>query len=60
MLSKLKIKFILPWSRKFELDSYYVNHISLWLDLRILLKTAIVVLSFKRDISVSEKPFTGN
>ena len=34
----------IPWSRRIELDLYYVDHWSLWLDLRILLRTLAVVL----------------
>jgi sugar transferase EpsL len=35
------------WERKFELDVWYVDHWSLWLDLKILLRTAGQVL--RRD-----------
>jgi lipopolysaccharide/colanic/teichoic acid biosynthesis glycosyltransferase len=35
----------LSWEEKFELDVWYVNHCSLWLDVRILLKTAWLVLT---------------
>jgi lipopolysaccharide/colanic/teichoic acid biosynthesis glycosyltransferase len=34
----------LPWSERIELDIWYVEHRSLWLDLRILVKTARMVL----------------
>jgi lipopolysaccharide/colanic/teichoic acid biosynthesis glycosyltransferase len=34
----------LPWSERIELDLYYVEHRSLWLDLRILLRTPALVL----------------
>jgi lipopolysaccharide/colanic/teichoic acid biosynthesis glycosyltransferase len=34
----------LPWSERIELDLYYVEHRSLALDLRILLRTAALVL----------------
>jgi len=29
----------LPWARRIELDVWYVDHFSLWLDLRILFRT---------------------
>ena len=29
----------IPWEKRFELDAYYVDHWSLWLDLRILFRT---------------------
>jgi lipopolysaccharide/colanic/teichoic acid biosynthesis glycosyltransferase/glycosyltransferase involved in cell wall biosynthesis len=34
----------LTWEQKFELDVWYVEHQSLWLDLRILWKTLVEVL----------------
>ena len=49
----------ISWQEKFELDLYYVNNISFLLDLKILLKTFILVLSFKKDTSLHEKKFTG-
>jgi hypothetical protein len=30
------------------------------LDLLIIAKTAVLLLSFRKDISLSEKPFAGN
>lgn len=37
----------LSWDEKFDLDIYYVNNISLWLDIKTVIKTAVIVL--KRD-----------
>ena len=37
----------LAWEEKFERDIWYVNHLSLWLDLKILLLTLIKV--FRRE-----------
>jgi lipopolysaccharide/colanic/teichoic acid biosynthesis glycosyltransferase len=34
----------LTWEQKFELDVWYVDHQSLWLDIRILFLTALKVL----------------
>jgi lipopolysaccharide/colanic/teichoic acid biosynthesis glycosyltransferase len=34
----------LPWSERIELDLWYVEHASLWLDLRILWRTVRMVL----------------
>jgi sugar transferase EpsL len=42
----------LTWEEKFQLDLWYVDNRSLWLDLRILLMTAAKVL--KRDGITSE------
>lgn len=49
----------ISWQEKFELDLYYINQASLFLDLKILVKTIILVFSFKKDTSLSEKKFTG-
>jgi len=35
----------LPWSQRIELDIWYVEHRSLWLDLRILARTVRMVLT---------------
>jgi len=35
----------LPWSERIELDLWYTEHRSLWLDLKILVRTARMVLS---------------
>jgi lipopolysaccharide/colanic/teichoic acid biosynthesis glycosyltransferase len=35
----------LPWSERIELDLWYVEHRSLWLDLKILARTVRMVLS---------------
>ena len=50
----------ISWKEKLELDNYYINHISLGLDLRILFKTIVLLLSFKQDVSLDEQPFKGN
>ena len=34
----------ISWDKKFELDVYYVNHCSFWLDITILFKTIIKVI----------------
>lgn len=51
------------WPRKFELDVWYVDHRSMWLDLKIIATTVWKVL--KRDginqsDRVSSEPFMGN
>lgn len=42
----------LSWERQFELDLWYVEHHSLWLDLKILARTVITV--FRRE-KISEE-----
>jgi len=49
----------IPWKKKFELDVYYVNHLSFKLDLLIMIKTLRLVLSFRKDVSLSEEKFKG-
>lgn len=46
----------ISWEEKFEKDIYYVEHISLWLDIKIILKTVAVVL--KREGISSESSDT--
>jgi undecaprenyl phosphate N,N'-diacetylbacillosamine 1-phosphate transferase len=50
----------IPWQKKFELDLYYINHISFKLDLIILIKTLVLMLSFQKDVSLNEEKFKGN
>ncbi len=54
---------LVPWPQRFELDVWYVNHISFLLDLKILWLTALKVL--KRDgissgTSATMEVFEGN
>lgn len=53
----------ISWEKKFELDTWYVNNQSLWLDFKIMLKTVKKVLA-KDDISaegdVTIHKFTGS
>lgn len=42
----------LEWDEKFALDIYYVDHVSLWLDLKILYMTVLNVVAHK-DVGVS-------
>ena len=46
----------LTWNEKFEKDVYYVDHISLWLDIKIIFKTVVLVL--KREGITSETSAT--
>ncbi len=50
----------ISWQKKFELDIYYVDHISFRLDMLILFKTIVLLLSFKKDKSLVEEKFKGN
>ncbi len=46
----------ITWEEKFEKDVYYVDHLSMWFDIKILFKTIAVV--FKRDGINSESSAT--
>lgn len=50
----------ISWQQKFELDNYYVRNISFKLDLIILFKTIVLLLSFPKDHSLEEEKFKGN
>ncbi len=49
----------ISWQEKFNLDRYYVANTSFFLDLKILLKTIVLIFSFRKDVSLEEKKFTG-
>ena len=53
----------ISWSRKFELDVWYVDHCSFLLDLKIILLTIKKVLvreGITSETSATMEPFTGN
>jgi len=49
----------ISWAQKFELDLHYIKHISITLDMLILFKTIVLLLSFRKDKSLSEEKFRG-
>jgi lipopolysaccharide/colanic/teichoic acid biosynthesis glycosyltransferase len=49
----------ISWQKKFELDVQYVEQMSFLLDMRIAIQTIALLLSFRQDVSLEEKPFTG-
>jgi len=50
----------IAWQQKFELDIYYVNRVSFRLDMLILFKTVVLLISFRKDKSLAEEKFKGN
>ena len=53
----------ISWSKKFELDVWYVDHCSLLLDIKIIFLTVKKVFireGISSDTSVTMEPFTGN
>lgn len=49
----------ISWKEKFDLDLYYVNNFSFKLDALILIKTIVLLFSFKQDRSLEEEKFDG-
>jgi lipopolysaccharide/colanic/teichoic acid biosynthesis glycosyltransferase len=50
-----------PWPERLELDSWYVEHWSLWLDVRIFLRTVGAVFG-RRKVAAADgtvREFTG-
>ncbi|RAV13816.1 sugar transferase [Paenibacillus contaminans] len=45
---------IVPWKQRIQHDIYYIDNLSLWFDIKILIKTAQSVLK-REDIYVKEK-----
>lgn len=51
------------WTRRFEYDVWYVDHISFWLDIKILLLTLVKVFKaegIRSNTSVTMEKFRGN
>lgn len=49
----------ISWTDKFKLDVWYVDHVSLWVDIKVIFLTIKNVLTSK-DIILTTGPFTGN
>ena len=49
----------ITWTEKFKMDVWYVDHVSLWLDIKVIFLTIKNVISSK-DIILTTGPFTGN
>ncbi|OAS21874.1 sugar transferase [Paenibacillus oryzisoli] len=43
----------IPWKERIQNDIYYVDHFSLWLDIKIFFKTAVSVIK-REDVFVTE------
>lgn len=53
----------ISWQQKFEYDVWYVDHLSFWLDLKIIfltIKKVLVREGISAEDSATMKPFTGN
>lgn len=49
----------ITWSEKFKLDVWYVDHCTLWTDIKIIWLSVISVLK-REDVVLSDVPFTGD
>ena len=62
-LAQISGRNAISWQQKFQLDTWYVQHQSVWLDFKIMLKTVKKVL-WREDISaqgeVTAAKFMGN
>lgn len=61
-LAQVSGRNTVDWDRKFDLDVWYVDHWSLWLDLRIVVRTILKVLKAEGVSAqglVSVEKFTG-
>ncbi len=62
-LAQVKGRNLLTWEEKFELDTYYVDHWSLWMDFKILVLTAWKVFvreGISQEGYATMPPFTGS
>ena len=57
----------ISWTKKFELDVWYVDHISFWLDIKIILKTVTAFIKkvfiregINMEGSATTEPFNGH
>lgn len=53
----------ISWEQKFKLDIYYVDHLSFWLDIKIIwltIKKVIVREGINSETSATMEAFTGN
>lgn len=56
-LAQVSGRHSLSWEEKFAYDIYYVEHASVVLDFTILVRTIILIFSFRKDLSLEEKRF---
>ncbi|MFZ6012216.1 MAG: sugar transferase [Bacteroidota bacterium] len=49
----------ISWEAKFDYDLHYIRNVTFWLDFRIFVKTIVLILSFKKDLSLLEEKFKG-
>lgn len=50
----------ISWEEKFERDAFYVRNLTFLMDCKVILRTIILLLSFRKDTSLEEQKFTGS
>lgn len=58
-LAQVNGRHSITWPAKFSYDLHYIDHLSFTLDMHIVVKTLLLLLSFRKDRSLEEKPFAG-
>ena len=58
-LAQVNGRTAISWKVKLQYDVDYVKQLSLALDIKILCRTVVLLFSFKEDVSLQEKKFTG-
>jgi undecaprenyl phosphate N,N'-diacetylbacillosamine 1-phosphate transferase len=62
-LAQVSGRNTVDWPTRFELDVYYVEHLTMWMDLKILIRTVYKVIvreGVSEEGHVTMSPFTGN
>lgn len=49
----------IPWKERIKNDIYYINHLSMWMDIKVFLKTVLSVLK-REDVFVNPKLESNN
>jgi len=44
----------IPWKERIKNDIYYIDHLTMWMDIKIFFKTAVSVLK-REDVFVEQK-----
>jgi lipopolysaccharide/colanic/teichoic acid biosynthesis glycosyltransferase len=58
-ITQVSGRHAISWEKKFEMDIQYVNQVSFWMDLKIILKTLFLLLTPRKDVSLLEEKFKG-
>lgn len=59
-LAQVSGRHSITWKEKFEYDYFYIHHLTFALDVKIAIKTILLLLSLRKDVSLDEKKFLGS